>query len=464
MKSIQPIAGMLVIMAAILFGFMHSFWAMDLDAASDVIFYNVATLLMTGESFVDGGAMADMPTDRRFLMIVLTLGALFLFLACALNIFIAVLGECYDLEQERMVTSFQVERARICSTLLLGPKVPNHIGLLQTHLGLALLVGVFGMIWLVACLLTFADLTAGAAASVTTLAGSVLLLQALMRGAYTQGWDQRYLWLCAEQSIEEHSQWLSTQEDLDTLDGQGRSVRIKRYMFDSARSTHAENHAISRHCENLADSFKTLQSTVTSRLSDVQDRQDKLDKSCENMQSNIKDILQLVSNMSPQRPGAMTSAAFAPKQILKAAPLPSVGSPSPTPTKRTVSGVPSGYQPQSEPPADDSALDSPGDGSRQALCIQGCVGMYSVINGDYLPVGRLHANRPCWACGLYYLFHSGRSRWIISKIVGDVSSCYAFVHDDGRDCPSKCRGPWMRCDEKGAWISDPSLKCVEELR
>merc|ERR1740121_657980 len=103
-------------MSALLLGFLFAFWAMEIDQASEVMLFNVATLLLTGEHFFGGEDLAEMGTSPRAFQILLTLLALFLFLACALNIFIAVLGDCYDLEQERMVSSFQAERARICSS------------------------------------------------------------------------------------------------------------------------------------------------------------------------------------------------------------------------------------------------------------------------------------------------------------------------------------------------------------
>merc|ERR1712046_556560 len=114
MKSGQKIFGMLVIMMFLLLAFCQAFAAMHSNKATDVNFYDVIVLLFTGESFMDGEAVEGEGGARREFMIVLTIGALFVFMACALNVFIAVLGDCYDQEQERMVRTFQKTRAEIC--------------------------------------------------------------------------------------------------------------------------------------------------------------------------------------------------------------------------------------------------------------------------------------------------------------------------------------------------------------
>merc|ERR1719210_3245668 len=92
------------------------------------------------------------------------------------------------------------------------------------------------------------------------------------------------------------------------------------------------------------------------------------------------------------------------------------------------------------------------------------MGKYSVINGLYRLSPLRHESRPCWASCHdvpFYLFHTGKSRWVISKILGDSSTCFAFVKDDGKGSPAGCR-PWMRCDDNGTWNDDPCLACAED--
>lgn len=74
----------------------------------------------------------------------------------------------------------------------------------------------------------------------------------------------------------------------------------------------------------------------------------------------------------------------------------------------------------------------------------------------------LHQNKPCWKArgdAPIYLFHTGKSRWVISKHLNDGARCYAYVTDQGALDPSLCPGPWMCCDEKGEWSKDGGIKC-----
>lgn len=105
---------------------------------------------------------------------------------------------------------------------------------------------------------------------------------------------------------------------------------------------------------------------------------------------------------------------------------------------------------------------SPGGGQKKSIQIFGCTGKYSLINDTYEPLEYLHQNKPCWRArseAPIYLFHTGKSRWVISKRINDGARCYAYVTDNGSD-PSKCTGPWMCCDENGTWNKDDGIRCV----
>lgn len=74
-----------------------------------------------------------------------------------------------------------------------------------------------------------------------------------------------------------------------------------------------------------------------------------------------------------------------------------------------------------------------------------------------------HKDRPCWrarSSAPVYLFHTGKSRWVISKRINDGARCYAFVPDNGSSDPTQCPGPWMCCSEDNNWVKDENIKCA----
>jgi len=87
------------------------------------------------------------------------------------------------------------------------------------------------------------------------------------------------------------------------------------------------------------------------------------------------------------------------------------------------------------------------------------------INGPYEPTETMHNNRPVWvarsaqAC---YLFHTGKTRWVISKRLDDGSRCYAYTEDTGNN-PAQGKGQWVCCDSDGQWRIDPNVHCVPAL-
>jgi len=85
------------------------------------------------------------------------------------------------------------------------------------------------------------------------------------------------------------------------------------------------------------------------------------------------------------------------------------------------------------------------------------------VNGVYEPLGYAHNGRAAWvsrAVAPVYLFHSGKTRWVITKSLDDAGRCYAFVNDDGTDNPTTCRGPWQSCDQSGQWRADGNIRTV----
>ncbi|OLQ02023.1 hypothetical protein AK812_SmicGene15189 [Symbiodinium microadriaticum] len=87
---------------SITLAFLHAFWAMDRADINEISMFNIVVLLFTGEQFLSGDDLALMPDRQRITIILLSIGGVFIFLTCTINVFIAVLCECYDQEQERM--------------------------------------------------------------------------------------------------------------------------------------------------------------------------------------------------------------------------------------------------------------------------------------------------------------------------------------------------------------------------
>jgi Ca2+-binding EF-hand superfamily protein len=101
------------------------------------------------------------------------------------------------------------------------------------------------------------------------------------------------------------------------------------------------------------------------------------------------------------------------------------------------------------------------DKPRMAMEVSGHVGKQKHVNGTYEMMQSLHNEKPCWVARTatpMYLFHTGKSRWVISKNTDDGARCYVYVKDDppGQD-PTSCKGPWQACNEDNEWVEDKGL-------
>lgn len=100
------------------------------------------------------------------------------------------------------------------------------------------------------------------------------------------------------------------------------------------------------------------------------------------------------------------------------------------------------------------------------LKISGKEGRHSMINGIYEPMQQNHNNRPCWCARSVqstYIFHTGKTRWVISKRLDDGSKCYAFLKDSGGkgQIPSEIEGEnWACPDDEGEWAADTKVSCT----
>mmetsp|Transcript_74354 Transcript_74354/g.131485 ORF Transcript_74354/g.131485 Transcript_74354/m.131485 type:complete len:490 (-) Transcript_74354:109-1578(-) len=97
-----------------------------------------------------------------------------------------------------------------------------------------------------------------------------------------------------------------------------------------------------------------------------------------------------------------------------------------------------------------------------ALKVNGRNGRFSLINRSYEPMGTSHHDRPVWVARdvqPIYIFHTGKSRWVISKRLDDGSKCYAYIEDTGKD-PTKASGQWVMIDNDDQWRPDANVSCV----
>lgn len=91
------------------------------------------------------------------------------------------------------------------------------------------------------------------------------------------------------------------------------------------------------------------------------------------------------------------------------------------------------------------------------------MGKYDLINASYEPLNELKNGKPCWMASSLvpvYLFHTGKTRWVISKRMDEGGRCYAYLQDSGQTaCPTECRGPWFSSGDDGQWGEDRRIHC-----
>eukprot|EP00929_Paragymnodinium_shiwhaense_P079048 TRINITY_DN41075_c0_g1_i1.p1 TRINITY_DN41075_c0_g1~~TRINITY_DN41075_c0_g1_i1.p1 ORF type:complete len:1083 (+),score=202.33 TRINITY_DN41075_c0_g1_i1:140-3388(+) len=279
MKSVQPIAGMLVILFFLMSAFWHAFWAVDRSNGDDTAFFQVALLLLTGEGYLDSDQLQGMDDSRRLFMITLTLVAVFIFLACAMNVFIAVLGDCYDREQERMIVTFLRTRAEICTTLYLRPcfRCPQAVAAAVVVLLFSVCIGV-----LVAC---HAE-NVSPWLLVVLLTCLIIAIHGFQRGRCSVDWKTRHLWLCNELQVDEEL-YMADEGENDLVEANGRILRIKKCIFEQCGS-------VSEQCASLRRAVHKQRAAFLDDSMDKEvraaDERNQLQKQIEEMQSQVNDL------------------------------------------------------------------------------------------------------------------------------------------------------------------------------
>eukprot|EP00971_Amphidinium_carterae_P098943 1956623-Amphidinium_carterae.1 len=267
MRSVQSILGMVVIMLFLTLAFVTAFWALDRQHADESLLFDVVVLLFTGESFFSAADFDGLDVPRKWVLILLTISGIFIFIACAMNVFIEVLGDAYDDEQLKMKCTFLQERARILSDLLLRP-YSSKLQSLAACTDYSKESGIckyypylkhtpcftFGLCFLVLLVSTVLNLTAWIPALMLTV--WMVLMQTWLHSTLTSDWDSRYLWMCYRVGVEDSIAAIF--EDTEETSQHGRSSRIRLYVRDQCKS-------VTRQLENAV--VKRQQSTVQTTAS-----------------------------------------------------------------------------------------------------------------------------------------------------------------------------------------------------
>lgn len=86
-----------------------------------------------------------------------------------------------------------------------------------------------------------------------------------------------------------------------------------------------------------------------------------------------------------------------------------------------------------------------------------------LINGVYDLQSSQHNGRSSWVkrdVQNVYIFHSGNSRWVISRRLDDGSKCFAYMPENGSKSPLDAKGQWVCADADGEWRSDAKVTTV----
>jgi hypothetical protein len=181
--------------------------------------------------------------------------AIFIFQACALNVFIAVLGDCYDQEQERMVSSFMKERAKICSDLFMRPQIyvpspfkrardarPRCTLFVFVGSTMSLCGFLIWMCWKV-------EVSAWIPTAVLDLC--ILLGKGMLRRDITTNWTEGFLWLCCDARIDE--ELFLAPDDASPVQTYGRICKIKKYILEQTRVIASQYETTTRQSKRIAD-------------------------------------------------------------------------------------------------------------------------------------------------------------------------------------------------------------------
>ena len=261
MNSIAPLSTMLTIMFFICFAFAHAFWALHVVKVDMVSLYAMVNHLMTGDVVWDYGELRAMGTATQYVVMLLSVLGLVLFLITAINVFIAVLSDCYDREKERLTCTFSKVRAQICAKYFLRPqfgwlpKVEVEVEM-RTYPWVAhrdqsgdpdksqerspedtpfrhgACVAV-RLLCRACCVLPIVPVAAVAPLQPTVVSAvmtaCLFALHGTLKTVFTSGWPKKYLWFCCDTEYEENK-FLSPKERLSPDEDLGRIGILKKLI------------------------------------------------------------------------------------------------------------------------------------------------------------------------------------------------------------------------------------------
>lgn len=285
MKSVTPVFGMFVILLFMCIAFVSAFWAVQPDLLDEITLMDIVILLFTGQPWLSRAQISAMSFQQTAVTIVLSIGGSVIFLTCLINVFIAVLSDCYEQEQDMKMISFLQGRAGYCTNFLLRPKmvVPafrqgsssfedNFLPRFLHTQRNAILLKVVIWVALIVSLLISSILLAVNPLEVSFsswtpavfLALSQLLVQCMAVGSLPQDWDKRYLWICHEVTLKEE-EFLGREERTAVERFTWHGV-IKKYLHDVAGALQL---SIELHSDNMLHKLDTV--SLSGRSTPVED-------------------------------------------------------------------------------------------------------------------------------------------------------------------------------------------------
>jgi len=238
-KSSYRILGMMVIMVFVMTAFVTAYFALDREDAEEMRAWEVMMMLFAGSEFLTRKTIQiEHFREFRWAVLVATLVGVFVFTACVLNLFIAVLGDCYNIEQERMVCTFLRERSSIMAGMLMRPHFPflQRTWLTASPSRKAALISTCivlpSIITMVLVIIVYGSqknswISAGIISSTT------VLVQVVLRSLVTVDWQNRFLWICYRKGAEDA---IAVPVE-DCHEELGITSRLKQFLHDEWKST-----------------------------------------------------------------------------------------------------------------------------------------------------------------------------------------------------------------------------------
>eukprot|EP00403_Amphidinium_massartii_P002994 CAMPEP_0178373436 /NCGR_PEP_ID=MMETSP0689_2-20121128/1862_1 /TAXON_ID=160604 /ORGANISM="Amphidinium massartii, Strain CS-259" /LENGTH=286 /DNA_ID=CAMNT_0019993379 /DNA_START=182 /DNA_END=1039 /DNA_ORIENTATION=- len=247
MRSLQRIFGMVVIMLFLNLAFVTAFWAVDRERANESLFFDVVVLLFTGEGFISAAELGEMDVYNKWMVIALTVAGIFVFIACAMNVFVEVLADSYDEEQRKMVCTCLHERARILADLTLRPYVPclqrvakatseGKLGRVSNPMPFYGIAGMFIAIVYLSVLYVTTEVLEDCSEWVPALVltAGMVSMQIILRSTLAEKWEDKYLWLCFRVGLQDRI--AHAVDDHEETHLHGRTSRLRWYIRDQCRS------------------------------------------------------------------------------------------------------------------------------------------------------------------------------------------------------------------------------------